>query len=59
MNDEVVGFKDADGGVTLHKRNCLCAIKRVSEQGDSIVAVDFKENELFLFPVRICIQGAS
>lgn len=55
--DEVVGFKDTDGGVTLHKRNCLCAIKRASEQGDSIVAVDFKENELFLFPVRICIRG--
>ena len=28
-----------------------------SEQGDSIVAVNFEEHEAFLFPVRICIRG--
>lgn len=55
--DEVVGFKDADGGITLHKRNCLTAIKQASEYGDSIVDVEFRENEQFLFPVRICIRG--
>lgn len=55
--DEVIGFKDADGGITLHKRNCKKAIRRASEQGDSIVSVAFEENEHFLFPVRVKIRG--
>ena len=55
--DEVVGFKGSDGSVTLHKRNCLTAIRQASEYGDSIVEVNFKENEQFLFPVRIRIRG--
>ena len=55
--DEVVGFKNTEGQITLHKRNCLTAIRQASKQGDTIVAVDFKENELFLFPVRVCIRG--
>lgn len=55
--DEVVGFKNTEGQITLHKRNCLTAIRQASKQGNTIVAVDFKENELFLFSVRICIRG--
>lgn len=55
--DEVIGFKNTEGRITLHKRNCLTAIRQASKQGDTIVAVDFKENEQFLFPVRICIRG--
>lgn len=55
--DEVIGFKDDDGQITLHKRNCPTAIRQASEQGDSIVAVNFEENDQFLFPVRICIRG--
>lgn len=55
--DEVIGFKDSDGKITLHKRNCPDAIRMASEQGDSIVAVNFEENEAFLFPVRIYIRG--
>ena len=55
--DEVIGFKEAEGIVTLHKRNCPDAIRMASEQGDSIVAVNFEEQEAFLFPVRICIRG--
>lgn len=55
--DEVVGFKNAEGQITLHKRNCLTAIRQASKHGETIVAVDFKENEQFLFPVRVCIRG--
>ena len=55
--DEVVGFKDANGNITLHKRTCTTAIRQASEQGDTIVDVDFKENAAFLFPVRVHIRG--
>ena len=55
--DEVIGFKNAKGQITLHKRNCPTAIRQASEQGDSIVAVNFEEDKQFLFPVRIRIRG--
>lgn len=57
--DEVIGFKGTDGKITLHKRNCPSAIRQASEQGDSIVAVNFEEDDRFLFPVRICIRGVD
>lgn len=57
--DEVIGFKNSDGTITLHKRNCQEAIRRASEQGDTIVAVDFEENTSCLFPVRVCIRGVD
>jgi GTP pyrophosphokinase len=55
--DEVVGFKDADGHITLHKRDCSAAIRLASQHGDSIISVNFEENEAFLYPVRIRVQG--
>lgn len=57
--DEVIGFKGTDGKITLHKRNCPSAIRLASEQGDSIVAVNFEEDDRFLFSVRICIRGVD
>lgn len=57
--DEVVGFKSANGSVTLHKRNCATAIRLASQQGDSIVAVDFRENADLLYPVTVCVQGVD
>lgn len=57
--DEVIGFKADDGKVTLHKRNCPTAIRMASQQGDSILAIEFKENEHFLYPVRVKIRGVD
>ncbi len=57
--DEVIGFKSSDGTITLHKRNCPSAIRMASHQGDSIVAVDFKENDKFLYPVRVQIRSVD
>lgn len=57
--DEVIGFKADDGRITLHKRNCTTAIRMASQQGDSILAIDFKENKHFLYPVRVQIRGVD
>ncbi len=57
--DEVIGFKGTDGGITLHKRNCPTAIRIVSQHGDSIVAVEFEENEKFLYPVRVQVRSVD
>ncbi len=55
--DEVIGFKDVNGTITLHKRNCPDAIRLASQQGDSIVAVKFEEDASILYPTRIRIRG--
>ena len=57
--DEVIGFKADDGKVILHKRNCPTAIRMASQQGDSILAIEFKENEHFLYPVRVQVRGVD
>ena len=57
--DEVIGFKADDGKVILHKRNCPSAIRMASQQGDSILAIEFKENEHCLYPVRVQIRGVD
>lgn len=51
--DEVIGFKDADGAITLHRRDCKVAIRLASQRGDDIVAVPFDEDKDFLYPVKI------
>ena len=55
--DEVIGFKGEKGDITLHKRNCKAAISLASKHGDSILAVNFEENEDILYPIRICVRG--
>ena len=57
--DEVIGFKDAEGDITLHKRNCPTAIKIASQQGDSIVNVDFKAHDKCLYPIRIQVRSVD
>lgn len=57
--DEVIGFKADDGKITLHKRNCPTAIRMASQQGDSILSIEFKENKHFLYPVRAQVRGVD
>ena len=57
--EEVIGFKEHDDIVTLHKRNCPTAIRQAAHYGDSIVPVDFKEDPEFLYPVRIRVRGVD
>lgn len=55
--DEVVGFKDIEGSIVLHKRNCPTAIRQASQHGDSIIDIDFCANDSFLYPVSVRIRG--
>ena len=57
--DEVIGFNTEDGNTILHKRNCPTAIRMASQQGDSILAIVFKEDEHFLYPARIQVCGVD
>ena len=57
--EEVIGFKKADGTVIVHKRNCHVAIGLASQQGDSIVPVDFEGSNSVLYPVSIQILAVD
>lgn len=56
--EEVIGFRDGSGKITLHKRDCPEAISLASQRGDSIVAVDFKSDDT-LYPVTINIKAVD
>ena len=53
--EEVIGFKDADGVITVHSRHCPVAIKMASENGSNIVSVNFEPKEGRTYPVTIRI----
>lgn len=58
--EEVIGFKEADGAITVHKRDCPVAIRLSSQMGDSIVSVDYEPDDT-LYPVKfdiLCIDRA-
>lgn len=57
--EEVIGFKEPDGTIIVHKRNCPTAIGLASQQGDSIVSVDYKESQDALYPVSIQILAVD
>ena len=55
--DDVVGFQDSDGVLTLHNRYCPEAIKLASENGDLIVSASFTADPGRTYPVRIKITA--
>ena len=55
--EEVVGFKNDDGTITIHTRHCSEAIKQASEIGDDIVTVEFHPDGKQLYPVSIKITA--
>ena len=53
--EEVIGFKGTDGVITVHSRHCPEVIKLASENGNSLVSVDFKPNPARQYGVKIRI----
>lgn len=56
---EVVGFKEADGSITLHRRDCQHVISQAAQLGDRIVSVLFPECESVSYPVKTRIRGVD
>lgn len=56
--EEVIGFREKDGGITVHKRDCPIAIKVASQFGDSILSVEFNGDET-LYPVTIVVKAVD
>ncbi|MDO4211300.1 MAG: bifunctional (p)ppGpp synthetase/guanosine-3',5'-bis(diphosphate) 3'-pyrophosphohydrolase, partial [Bacteroidales bacterium] len=56
---EVIGFKEKDGSITLHRRDCQHVISQAAQQGDRITNVLFPECESVSYPVKTRIRGVD
>ena len=56
--EEVIGFDEEDGSLSVHKRDCPIAIRLASQEGDRIRSVDF-EPDGTLYPVTLTIRAVD
>ncbi len=57
--DEITGFKQADGSILVHKRNCQSAISLSAKDGDSIVDVSLPILPGRFYPTNITINSVD
>jgi GTP pyrophosphokinase len=57
--EEVVGYLEADGSITVHKRDCPTAIRLATQHGDNIRSVEFEADESTLYPVTISVRAVD
>ena len=57
--DEVVGFKQPDGKIRVHKCNCRSSISLSAQQGENIVSVDLSCFKTRKFPCGFHIKGVN
>lgn len=55
--DPVVGFKNPDGTITVHKKTCPAAGEMASKHGNLIVKLKWDTSAQTSFPVRIMLKG--
>ena len=56
--DAVVGIKNPDGSITVHKKTCPVADSLASKHGDKVVVPRWEnEGEKKAFPARIALKG--
>lgn len=54
---DIVGFKELNGRITVHRKSCPSIIEQASQLGDSIVNVEFKEDPKIQYPVTVAIRA--
>lgn len=55
--DEVVGFKQDDGKVEVHKKNCHQAVKLSAQHGDKIVPVKWSSEKVMSYLAVMEVRG--
>lgn len=54
---DIIGFKDADGRIVIHRRSCPSMIEQASQLGDRVVNVDFREDPDQQYPVTVALRA--
>ncbi|MCQ2223170.1 MAG: RelA/SpoT family protein [Bacteroidaceae bacterium] len=55
--DEVLGFQEQDGRITIHKRSCEIANRLKASYGNQIWAADWDTHKKLFFPATIQLDG--
>lgn len=55
--DEIIGFRDDDGGVIVHKKSCDEAIMLASRHGEKIVPIKWSSEKIISFLSVIEVRG--
>lgn len=54
---DIIGFREPDGHIIIHRRSCAALIEQASQAGDSIVNVEFPEDPNMQYPVTVAIRA--
>lgn len=54
---ETIGFREEDGSITMHRRNCHVAIEQASKLGDTIVDIEFPIKDNRAYPITFYIKA--
>lgn len=57
--EEVIGFRNTDDTIMVHRRDCAEAISLASQFGDSIVAVDYREDPKVLYSASLTAKAVD
>jgi GTP pyrophosphokinase len=57
--DDVVGYRNQDGSIVIHKSKCTKAIKLMSSQGNRIIPAKWTTHKILSYLVRIHVQGVD
>jgi guanosine-3',5'-bis(diphosphate) 3'-pyrophosphohydrolase len=55
--DDVVGYRNPDNSIVIHKSKCSKAIKLMSSQGNRIIPAKWTTHKILSYLVRIQLQG--
>jgi guanosine-3',5'-bis(diphosphate) 3'-pyrophosphohydrolase len=57
--DNVIGYRDQDNTIIIHKAKCLIAIKLASREGNRIIPANWTTHKILSYLVRISISGVD
>jgi GTP pyrophosphokinase len=55
--DDVIGYKNQDGSIVIHKSKCPNAIRLMSSQGNRIIPAKWTTHKILSYLARIHMQG--
>lgn len=55
--DEVIGERQEDGSIVIHRTDCSDAIKIMSSHGENLITVKWTQHKVFSYLVRIHLSG--
>lgn len=55
--EEVIGFENNDGTISIHKRNCPTLIRLASQYGDNIKRIEFHGEPYLAYPTKLHITA--